>query len=731
MQSLKCSNIIALLIAFTLTMMCARATEWPTLRYWPGSFAPPDAVRLSSDGKYITLTSPYHVVVIDVESKFCVFTMEFALIDGVNFQPNWPRRIASVSESGDEFVVVDTAGRVAWYHVGNTLPWKSHTIGINLFEHVRMIDDTTVIVGSQYEVVVCRATAAQPQIVKTQIPAEQWLRDSLAYVKYAVRDSIGFFNPFDSTFLWATKGEVFGVDEQGRVIVYVDESVYAHDAKSGLRTLIIDSLRFPRRQLIRRRFLPIHREVVDLRDNSRMPNVWEVRDVLANGMMITSDNNIPTIFIDRLGGEADTIPVLIGQLYSHTQDPLDSTIYAFVGGGYANGFGQIGNYASIKPNAIWTPDAGGYVTTLSPFRMIRDTAVVLFTVSPEGTNGPRSEGYMTFEDFHSKGPTAKVAIEPQTYSNLREHFFRFSQDGDTLSLASDRVDAKGCMHTTTNQYPINSTATGFVPGTRYYVFASKRFHLYDCSDVIALPFNVISLSLHQDRVVGRADGSVVMASVSAPTHHYATVASSQPRHHTWSQAGTTFRFTTDMRSVISMYSTGQVRELQLPASFPSDSASAWWWSHDGSVVTIHSMDTIVSIDVETGDVLRDYVNIPWRAGNQKFYQVVYRVSELDARILVSMPSGSLAMVPGLAINGRTSVHEERSYAAHELSQALTINNALGNSEVRIYSVHGIEVQRAVTDANGHITLADKGLPHGAYVVVYETMRRVISRMLLR
>lgn len=733
-QRTMCIVAMAVLrIVFCQNTVTARTDEWPTtLRWWPGSYWRIVEARMSTDGKFVTLMSDIHLAVVDVQTKVCVFTLEYAVLFAPNFRPDWKRRLASISESGDEFVFVNPSGRLEWYHVGDTLPWRYHDLNLSPFGHVRMLDDTTALGDRGSEVVVCRAGQDTPEIITTGVPVDQWVKDSLAYVEYEARDSIGFINPYDSSFYSPLIGKVAGIDESGLVVVLGDKSIYRYDVVSEARTLILDSIQNSRIELIRRRFIPLGQEVLDLRDGSRSPNSVAIKDMLHDGTMlgVGYDYN-PEICIVWTNAVRDSIPVLIGPLFSHTQDPRDSTIYASIGSIVVlHSGGRLGGFASIASNEIWTTGVAGSIADLGPFRKIRDTSVVFFTDGPDGTSGPGSEGYMSFEVFRSKGPTRRVEIWLETKNGLIEHFIRFSDKGDTLSVANDGVKAGGCRYPVLGVILENSSATGFVPGTDYYVLKSSRYSYHDCADKMALPFRVISLSGLQDRVIGETPSSLIMSSVADPTVRYASVNAQRVLHETWSQNGKTFRFTDDGRNVTSMYSNGRIEKRLIPFSYSADSSAKWWWSHDGSVLTVHSDSAIATIDIETGDVLREYENIPWIGSSSYDIRITYSVSDIDARILVSMPSGCLAMLPGIALDGRTSVHDESSIDQSKPHQLGPIADALPDSEVIVYTVLGEEACRSRSDSHGQWTLADKALPHGAYLVLYSSQSGFCTRRLL-
>lgn len=733
-QRTMCIVAMAVLqIVFCQNTVTARTDEWPsTLRWWPGSYWPIVEARMSTDGKFVTLMSDIHLAVVDVQTKVCVFTLEYTVLFAPNFRPDWTNRLASISESGDEFVFVNPSGRLEWYHVGDTLPWRYHDLTSIPFRHVRMLDDTTALGDRGNEVVVCRAGQDQPEIITHGIPIDGWLTDSLAYVTSTSGDSVHFVNPVDSGFFSSVKGKVAGVDEGGLAIVLGDETIYRFDAVQKTRTLILDSIQKNRIELVRRRFIPLNQDVLDLRDGSRLPLRLSIKDMLHDGTMLgTGSDYEPDIYIAWANNARDSITVLFGPLYSHAQDPRDSTVYASVGSIVVlHSGGRLGGFASIATKEIWTTAAIGSVTDLGSFRKIRDTAVVFFTENPDGTNGPGSDGYMSFEDFRAKGPTYRVNIWLRTHNGLTQHFNRFSEKGDTLSLTTEFVEAGMCKHDNAYRYIENSSATGWVPGTNYYVFRSSRYNYHECSDTIALPFRVISLSSLQDRVIGETQSLIVMSSVTDPTVRYASVNAQRVLHETWSQNGKTFRFTDDGRNVVSMYSNGRIEKRLIPFSYSADSLAKWWWSHDGSVLSVHSDSAIATIDIETGDVLREYENIPWIGSSSYDIRITYSVSDIDARILVSMPSGCLAMLPGIALDGRTSVRDESSIDQSNPHQLGPIADALPDSDVIVYTVLGEEAYRSRSDSHGQWTLADKSLPHGAYLVLYSSKSGFCTRRLL-
>ncbi len=733
-------NMFVLRIALFLVCLCeasivsqarsANIDEWPAMQWWPGSLSMVQQGKLSTDGRFITIHSALHLAVVDRETQRCALLLEYTLADSPAVDSGLWERKAHIAESGNVFVVLNAYGVLAWYRVGDTLPWKVQNVGGNRYTQMKILNDSTVVVSNNVTSQLCRASEDEPQTIAMALRAEQWLTDSLVAVSMNRADSVEFRNPYAETVYSATSLRVLGVHHNGKVVGTAGRMLYLYDVVTGERTLVAHIPASDASKLIRHRFVETDGVVFDVDTTASVKTTRYVWDALPDFTTVYAQDALdPLACIRSAAGKVDTIPIVGGLARYLAQDPRDSTIYASVGSAFGVPESLNGGYVSIQRNALWTHGLTDGINALYPFRSIRDSLVVPVVIGPDDTNGPYGDGYMSFENFRSSRPTYLVVVPVQSVWG-RVTGAVFSEHGDTMRLTYNRVVASGCTYnlSASKGDSYEWKTNGFVPGTNDMVAYSTRLERGNCEYSEKLPFQVVNLSPKADRIVGRKDSLLILSSVRSPTEQLSSVRATTVLNETWSHNGKTFRFTDNGTRVVSLHSNGNVSILELPLAIINSANARWWWSHDGNVLTLHRADTIATFDVETGAVLRNYTNIPWHNYNS-VHKVVYRVGEIDGRIVVSLPSGCISVTPGL--DRVVSVREQGNPPNDTMHADGAVHNAVPMSSVVLYNVLGREVHRDVASADGTYTWRGIALPSGAHLLVYTTIGGVrVLRILL-
>ena len=125
----------------------ASAGEIPKAVWRPGYFMYPSTVRLSEDGRYVTMLSPSGVNVVDLQTGLCAFTQTFQYrTPPFGHEQGATECIAAVSSSGNEMCVLDLlANRLQWYHVGDALPWNVQSVEDSTVTNIQFVADTVLV----------------------------------------------------------------------------------------------------------------------------------------------------------------------------------------------------------------------------------------------------------------------------------------------------------------------------------------------------------------------------------------------------------------------------------------------------------------------------------------------------------------------------------------------------------------------------------------------------------
>lgn len=408
-----------------------------------------------------------------------------------------------------------------------------------------------------------------------------------------------------------------------------------------------------------------------------------------------------------------SLPVFEGPVVSVVQDARDSTTFIHTKSGWGLiDWGYLGHIGFLTDTSVYL---GGERLTISfqPATFINDSLTSAFATFDQTS----FYGYVNLDRVRARKSPGGISISQGFPSNSQRPTYAFSTTGDTLRSFGRYVDYGRCSTDTTIDSA--SGVTGFVQQTPFYIVGMNRYDKNDCASHTLLPHPVVSISPYRDRVLFLSADNYILSEATDYSRQYATVSRSYTQSLTWSDLGNTVRFVKDQTKIVSLHSDGTVDSITMPVGMRS-SRTTLFWSHDGTIATMVAHDSLVSFDVRTGSILREYIHAPWLPYVYPAIYTTCRIGNVDGRIVVSLPNGCVATFPGITLPITSSVNTSPSPFRPLQVHGACIEGATPQCAVTIYSVLGAIVMQGNADHNGTFDLTDKRLPHGAYVVVYFT-----------
>ncbi len=710
------------------------AGEIPKANWKPGYYQLPSIVRFSSDGRFLTMIGQRQTVVLDCKLRVCPLVIDYMLQAGPRPEFQLPPRYTAVSESGNELVTVDTAGLVSWYHVGESEPWIEQHIGRELDQTIYMLSDTSFMAVLD-DTAFFMTPGTQRRIEGRRAPHWRYLmtnplQDSIVILTLDTLTAIVHATSGDT--LGRILGKILGLGPDNTLIVHHGGDIDAYDTQTWtfIRTLYTDvyvagtdnSHYIP--TVMRRRFLNIAQGVLDLSNQALLQSPGQMHDVLHDKTCVQLAYSNTQIRIWHEDSLADSIDILDGPIVCIVQHPRDSVIVGATAGAFNPiSYGPVGHMVALKDSAIAIfTKTHSFVNTLRPFRRINDTLVTEFI----GGTYDRFYGYMNFESWDRSRNYTRALQHISNHSATEEKsFFCFSERGDTLSTRNDSLRVGACTQRALKS--LSAFTTSFVPGTEDYVAANVKFNVNNCTIADTLPYTVLSISPLQDRVAARVGDTVFTSSTSSPQQRFASVISLFGPSGWWSDSGFTYRFSENRKNIVSLYANGRIERISLPALFTTNRAQ-WSISNDGRVLTSRFADTIVSIDMRTQTILREYNGAPWLKEKSFEWRIRCNVANIDGSLVVSLPGGCVSVFPGVEVPTTSTVnHQQRSSPTKSDG---VIKGATPHSPVSVYTVNGNLIGTYPANDLGYWTATSLDLTLGAYILVWESEQGFQSNLVL-
>lgn len=741
------------IIIMFISICTAAAGEIPKAVWRPGNFLYPSALRLTEDGRFATMLSQSGVTVVDLRTGFCALTQVFQYRKPPFGQASGDVEcIGAVSNSGNELCVLHLLDdRLYWYHIGDSIPWNVQTVEDREVTTMQFVADTVLVLTTAQDSSGVNNIRVSPTAI-TLTPLKQdsrdlrWLNDSTVAID-GHKDGLPIATIVDVTSgdtLLMFPGYCLGIDSSGRILAFchtVQLDIVALDAKTGVVLEVIVESTGQNAPLVRSRFVETHEGLLDIRTRrvlKQLKPFGRPYDILSDRTHIYLPYAGGEMHIWWRDAELQSIELFRGPVTCVVQDPRDSVMYALTRGAYSNmeqgpdrQVVRIEGELAIGYNGIGSQQTiSNSIDLLSPFRQIDNVWVSEF----RGGGLEHFRGFIEFASPDADSIGIKTCIPYYDYypaASNRQYYF--SERGDTLMIDDGTIQTSSCSRKRRRE-PAEYGVSGFLPTTSYYIVRNVRYSLTDCTDSLILPFYLNSISTKTDLLFAYDHGRFLLTSGSDIRQHLASVDMVSMKESWWADSGRTIRFSSGSRTtLVSLQADGRVHICALPAPFSRDAAQ-WFPSHNGRVLTCRTGDTVVSIDVLTSQILREYNGATWLYRSYPYESNPFgkncQVSDVDGRLIVSQPNGCVATFPGIALPLMSAVENTPSPLRPLTLVGTRIVGAVEQSVVTVYSLLGSVVLQAHTDDSGSIDLSEKGLPHGAYVATFETASGVRTGRIL-
>lgn len=735
--------------------------DYPAATYLPGMYSFINVVRLSADGRYVTMMGANSVVVADGSSDTCVLIIE--LHNPLQTNSSIPAGVCTVSPSGSELVYVDTTGKIQWYHVGERDPWRIDRVGRDQFVKATLVSDSVLFVdfnetstgllltsgGRTYSVPgkynydddrMCDAsrtaewwaTVGKWSVIVQSTVAPPWTItcDTVVLDVVVQNDSILIITmpSFNQIVNVRTRnevarmsgGKVWGFAPDGAIVVSLSGYNVRMDPHSYRVRDTIGSSWYGQR-LIRSRFLVTYDSVIDLQTDSvllsgRFGNNLSI-DVLPSHVMAVYDYELGSAqdavrFIGN-GTVVSAMNVFRGPVVACAQDPRDSAIYMLTS--IQNGDPEEGRYGQLyrlrKHDLQQFANPLSYSGWIGPFRKVQQEWCLPFSLSYHA-------GLMKFGDTISILKRFERRKRTVPFDHDGVEGYDFADDGSVLRTTRTLVTVEQCSVATAYITDRSVLSARFVPRTTYFMSDSVRYDYTTCSDSLAIAR--VRVSPHQPLGLAIDSlGSCALLDLREPYRPIATAIVQIVRDVSWADSGSTVRVMTPDLRLTSLSSNGAITVVQLP-KFIKDGRAKQFWSHNGRVVTFVFRDTLVSIDVVTTKVLRQWIGAPYLLGLVIRYPSVVVVSDVDAHVIVSSQNGIVSVFDGVELDVTTSMPELGEEHPFRYVNYRSIVDALPYSCVNVFDLLGSLVSQFTTDGAGQIPRAVNHQPIGSYYAMYTT-----------
>ncbi|CAN5537117.1 hypothetical protein BH10BAC6_BH10BAC6_02120 [soil metagenome] len=333
-----------------------------------------------------------------------------------------------------------------------------------------------------------------------------------------------------------------------------------------------------------------------------------------------------------------------GVILSVAQDPQDSALYVSTKSTWNSlGWGYLGRLYRIVPSGLHAFPPYFYSARIGPFRTIKGRHVCMF-----GETLRSSTGYVAFSDTLE---IVRKIIFPSPNSGMTDQItqYVFSDDGREIEIRQRSAYLDSCVY----RRPDAQISAGFIAGTRKCLAADTLYDEGQCSNGLHMPAYVVSLNAP---IIAFKRDSLELWDVLAERKLAAAMANTI-KSYCWSDKGTTLRVVTEEGRAFSLESNGRVTEVPIPIK-SVDVNFTRAWSNDGRILTCWKRDTLFSVDVVTGRVVRDWTGAPWLRTDSYPLVPCISVAQEDGTVLLSMPGGSYTILPGVRIESISTVAEE-------------------------------------------------------------------------
>lgn len=758
--------LIIVLVLFYSTM-CLRGQMYPHATTLPGMYWFVDDLRLSPDGRYVTLVGSYSTIVIDQTADTCVLSIEMH-----NPLQNYSSILAgvcSVSPNGSELVHADTAGVIRWYHVGESVPWRIDRVGKDRYIGAKLLSDSVLALsfdeaatgllltsgGRAHTIPIAYldidhrsvaasqtadwwATIGQWSVVLQSIDRPTWtIKCDTVVLKVFVQDDsllIITLPTYNQIVNIRTRqevarmvhGDVLGLAPDKSIVVAQDTLTMRVDPHSYRVRDTLQDVRYAE-ALIRSRFIVTYDKIVDLASDTVLVQLRNYEnnslvDVLPSllGCRYTNYRSSSQGTISWIGQGVTRPPTRVfgGPIVTCVQDPRDSTIYLMTSVRENNM--EDGHYGEIYrlKHGVWhcysVPWTYGnplqYSGGFLPFRKVQGEWCSAYSLS-------YYQGLVRFGDTVTvlKRHERRRSTVPSDFDDVEG--YDFAEDGTVLRRTRTLVTVGQCSVATT-YYADRSATPRFVPKTTYFMVDSVRHDYTRCSD--SLTISRVRVSPYQPYGLAvDTTGRCTLLDLREAYRPLATATVQNVRDVTWADSGATVRLLSPDFRLTSLSSNGTVLDIQLPRIIKDTRVSSFW-SHNGRVLTLVWRDTLVSIDVVTTKVLRQWIGAPYLLGQVVPYPAVVVVSDVDAHVIVSSQNGIVSVFDGVELDVTTSTPERAEEPAILYTDDQSICGALPNSCVNVYDLLGNLVAQVTTDGAGRVPTTLRQRPLGAYFAMYSS-----------
>lgn len=754
---------LIIVVVMFCSAMCLCGQTYPHATQLAGMYWFVDDLRLSPDGRYVTLVGSYSTIVIDQAADTCVLSIE--MHNRLQTYSELSAGVCSVSPNGSELVYADTAGVVRWYHVGESVPWRIDRVGKDHYIGAKLLSDTVLALSfdqaatgllltsggrahtipiadldiDHRSVVVSRtadwwATIGHWSVALQSIDRPTWtIKCDTVVLKVLVQDDsllIITLPTYSQVVNIRTRqevarmvrGDVLGLAPDKSIVVAQDTLTLRIDP---LTYRVRDTLFIARysKCLVRSRFLVTYDKIIDLQTDTillrRDFSGLDLVDALHSSLVccfskvVNSDRYEIGISCYEHGTLSTTKSVFGGPIVSCVQDPRDSSIYMLSSVGDRDPEeGRYGQVFRLRNGVLHCYHHSLLHTgRFYPFRRVQGEWCSQYYLS-------FNVGLLQFGDTLSI--LKRLARRKSTvhYNEDGIEGYEFAEDGTVLQMTRTLVTVAQCSVATSYYADPNRFYPQFVPKTTYFMVDSVRHDYTRCSD--ALTISRVRVSPYQPYGLAvDTTGQCTLLDLREAYRPLATATVQNVRDVTWADSGATVRLLSPDLRLTSLSSNGTVSVMQLPRII-RDSRVSRFWSHNGRVLTLVWRDTLVSIDVVTTTVLRQWIGAPYLLGQIVPYPAVVVVSDVDAHVIISSQNGIVSVLDGVELDVTTSTPERAKEDAYLSTDDRSLCGALPNSCVHVYDLLGNLVAQCTTDGTGRIPDVSRSLPLGPYFAMYHS-----------
>lgn len=742
-------RVLFLMMFVAASILELRAQPLPKAKFKPGhaDFSCGE-LRLSSNERLLTYVQSECITVIDIAADSCVVIVPLSDSRLYSTPADW-RRSASISPTGGAFVTYDEygSGELTWYTLHNDVSTIVYNTVVSGLSDCRLLNDTTIVVsstdasigdfilfasglqrplksGRSYVVydeqrllgASIRNDTVWVETMSTVIPvvlsrARSIIPiDSLSII--IVTDSLNYLLNVRTGFIRdSTRKRLFGALQGPLIIAQDGDCIVTCDLPSFhvVDTLATDVAMIP--SIFHSRYVVLRDSIYDHKRRSAIHYAaTRSIDISLYGTVVafTRDNvDMPEFRYRDTVGNWTATHLADGLVTSVVQHPLDSTVFAATRAthGYVD-WGFSGHVLRLDNTGVHNCSKAYYNLSIGPYRTINSRLVA----EMQETTKVR-QGYVMIGDTIEE--IRMIEFSPFEPDDLRIQRYVFSDDGRELELR--RLDAR--LGECTFQLTFASTIKGFIPATMKCVISDTLYEEDECFGGIPLQvFSVSPLAPY----VGVVGDSIELWD-AARMKRLAVTTREVYSSETWADSGTTLRLFTIANRIVSLHKNGNVDVVALPQVCSSIDASRKW-SNDGRLLTIWKRDTLISVDAETGQIVRNWSGAPWLRTAPRSLPSHIELCSVDGQVVVSMPGGSYALLPGIEVEPLTSVrspHEEPDLS-HALEQ--WTGRTSSGAEVDVFTMSGNRLVHEKADSDGWCELKGGLLSRGCYIVRTRTNR---------